>query len=266
MVNQKGGVGKTTSSINIAAGLAQSGKKTLVIDVDSQGNATSGLGVSKSELDASIFDVFAEERSLGDILVDGPHENLKIAPANNELLSAESQLATLEDGRKRLKKAVRGFLENANGPWLPEYIIIDCPPSLGQLTINAIIASTSLLIPVQCEYYALEGLTEIFTSATFIRQQYNPALQMEGILLTMADRRLNLSQQVEQDIRAVYPQWVFRNVIYRSVRLSEAPSHGLPIMMYDPQSKGAKAYLGVAEEIIQHETQSPRPWPFRSAV
>lgn len=265
IVNQKGGVGKTTTAINLAAGLAHQGKKTLLIDIDSQGNATSGLGVQKAILDQTIYDVFSNEADLAAIIRNGPMENLRVAPANSDLLSAEWFLGSEDDGKTRLKNAINTYTESGVS-WLPDYIVVDCPPSLGQLTINAIITSNSILVPVQCEYYALEGLTEILQSATMLRDRLNPQLRLEGILLTMADRRLNLSQQVEQEIRNVYAGLVFQNVIFRSVRLSEAPSHGVPITMYDPSSKGAEAYLGVAEEVIRHETQSPGPWPVRPTL
>ncbi|MBI1388402.1 MAG: AAA family ATPase [bacterium] len=266
IVNQKGGVGKTTSAINLAASLAHLGKKVILIDVDSQGNASSGLGVAKNEVEGTVFDVLVDRAPLAEILQPTPLETLKVAPANSDLLSAELHLGGQEDGKKRLSQAVIDFFAHAPHELHPEFIVIDCPPSLALLTINAILTSDSLLIPVQCEYYALEGLTDIMSSATLLRQSFNPSLSLEGILLTMADRRLNLSHQVETEIRQVYADFVFQNVIYRSVRLSEAPSHGLPILQYDPESSGAKAYLGVAEEIIQNEAKSPRPWPFRAAV
>jgi len=266
IVNQKGGVGKTTTAVSLSACLAMLRYRTVLIDLDPQGNATSGLGFSKKELNHSMFDLLIEENPLDIILLPSPVENLSIAPSNNDLLSVEWELSGEEQGKYILKKELARFLWDRPADERPDFMIIDCPPSLGLLSLNAILASDSIVIPVQCEYYALEGLTEILASASMIRQSFNPRLSLEGILLTMADRRLNLSRQVEEDIRLAYKDYVFQTVISRSVRLSEAPSHGLPITLYDPDSPGAKAYLELTQEIIDHETKSTRPWPVRPAL
>ncbi|MGI6456867.1 MAG: ParA family protein [bacterium] len=266
IVNQKGGVGKTTTAVNLAAGFSHLSKKTLLIDVDSQGNATSGLGIAKKELEKTIYDSLVDGMLLEEVLVPSVMENLLVAPSNSDLLSAEMFLGENEQGKTRLKTILADYLWKTEPEKRPDYIVIDCPPSLGQLTLNALLASDSVLIPVQCEYYALEGLTEILTSTTMLRQRFNPYLSLEGILLTMADRRLNLSRQVEDDIRGAYGNYVFDNVVQRNVRLSEAPSHGLPIIMYDPTSKGAESYVGLAKEIFENEEKSPRTWPLRPVV
>ncbi len=266
IVNQKGGVGKTTTAINLAACLAQRMRRTILIDLDSQGNATSGLGIVKEKIEKSIYDTLIEGVPFSEILLPVSFENLWVAPANSDLLSAEWHLSTEESGKDVLRQALAEFLWNEPVSKRPEYILIDCPPSLGQLSLNAVLSSDSMIIPVQCEYYALEGLAGILSSTTLLRQNFNNRLALEGILLTMADRRLNLSRQVEEDIRRAYGTQVFRTVIPRSVRLSEAPSHGLSIIHYDPESPGSAAYLEVTQEIIDHETKSARTWPLRPAL
>lgn len=266
VINQKGGVGKTTSAVNLAACLAAKGHETILIDTDSQGNASSGLGINRAELNQTVFDVMIDEVPLQSILKPTKQPKLRVAPANNDLLSAELHLAGDPEGKRCLSRAIVRFFNDTPPALQPQYVVIDCPPSLGQLSINAILTSDSVIIPVQCEYYALEGLTDILTSTTMMRQNFNTSLSLEGILLTMADRRLNLSHQVEEEIRAVYRDYVFQRVIHRSVRLSEAPSHGLPIIQYDPQSIGAKSYMALAEEVINNETKSSRPWPLRPTV
>lgn len=263
IVNQKGGVGKTTTAINVAACLAQRLRRTILLDLDPQGNATSGLGIAKQGLEQTVFDMLIEGVPFAKILKPGPVENLWVAPANSDLLSAEWHLSTEDSDKFTLKQALCEFLWEEPEFSRPEYIVIDCPPSLGQLSLNAILASDSLIIPVQCEYYALEGLAGILSSTTLLRQNFNNHLSLEGILLTMADRRLNLSRQVEEDIRRAYGAYVFGNVISRSVRLSEAPSHGLPIILYDPESPGASAYQDMTQEVIDHEAKSVRTWPLR---
>ncbi len=265
VINQKGGVGKTTTSVNLSASLASLNQNVIIIDFDPQGNATSGVGIDKNHLDRTIFDALADEATFLSTIFSTVIPRLHISPANHDLLSAEIHFSSSENGKMRLKNTLSEFFWFSPSVDHPDFIIIDCPPSLGQLTINAILASDSILIPVQCEYYALEGLTEIINSSTMIRDSFNPSLSLEGILLTMADRRLNLSQQVEEDIRSAYGENVFNSVIYRSVRLSEAPSHGLPILKYDQNSPGALSYLNLAKEVIENEKKSSRSWPFRSS-
>ncbi len=266
IVNQKGGVGKTTTAVSLSSCLAEARRRTLLLDVDPQGNATSGLGWPKKELSRTVFDLLIDDSPLESILLPTPVEGLWLAPSNNDLLSVELELAGDDQGKFTLKKSLARFFWERSAEARPDYVIIDCPPSLSLLSLNAILASDSIVIPVQCEYYALEGLTEILASASMIRQSFNPRLSLEGILLTMADRRLNLSRQVEEDIRQAYKEYVFETVISRSVRLSEAPSHGLPITQYDPESPGARAYQELTQEVINHETKSARPWPVRPSL
>ncbi|MDX9753243.1 MAG: ParA family protein [bacterium] len=266
LVNQKGGVGKTTTAINLGASLAYYGKRTLLIDLDSQGNATSGLGFAKRELEITSFDILVEKLPIQNALLPTGIPKFSLLPSNNDLLGAGPHLSTDEKGLLQLKRALSEYLWTVPNAEKADYILIDCPPSVGHLTLNAILASDSVLIPVQCEFYALEGLTDILTSATMLRETYNQKLALEGILLTMADRRLNLSRQVEEDIRTAYGPIVFENVIQRSVRLSEAPSHGIPILLYDFGNKGSDSYLGLAQEVIENEKKSSRPWPFRPSA
>lgn len=264
LVNQKGGVGKTTTAINLGACLAYYGKRTILIDLDSQGNCTSGLGFSKRELEKTSFDALVEKTPIKEILLPTGIPKLSLVPSNNDLLAAERHLSADDKGLLQLKRALSEYLWNIPNHEKADFILVDCPPSVGQTTINAILASDSVLIPVQCEFYALEGLTDIITSTNLLRQTYNTKLALEGILLTMADRRLNLSRQVEEEIRSVYGDIVFKSVIQRNVRLSEAPSHGLPIVIYDHTSRGTENYLDLAQEVIENEKKSPRPWPFRA--
>lgn len=265
-MNQKGGVGKTTTAINLSACLAHNYRRTILIDLDPQGNATSGVGVQKQNLGRTIYDVLIEGVPFSEVLQPTALDHLRVAPSNNDLLSAEWHLSSDEEGKFALRQALSEFLWDEPEAQRPDYIVIDCPPSLGQLSLNAILASNSVIIPVQCEYYALEGLAGILSSTTLLRQNFNNHLSLEGILLTMADRRLNLSRQVEEDIRKAYGAYVFSNVVARSVRLSEAPSHGLPIILYDPESPGAAAYLDITQEVIEHEAKSARTWPLRPSL
>ncbi len=266
IANQKGGVGKTTTAINLSACLAAGDKRVILIDMDPQANATSGLGIDKRSIPASMYEVLVEQKPLQQTLRSTEIQLLELSPSHSDLLSADYQLASMNLGAKQLQRAVSQFLWNCSADELPAYIIIDCPPSVGYLTINALLASDSVIIPVQAEYYALEGLTELFDSMSLLRQQHNPKLSLEGILLTMADTRTTLARQVEDEIRSVYTDAVFETKIRRSVRLSEAPSHGKPIILYDVRSHGADDYLALAREMILNEKKSPRPWFVRPAV
>lgn len=264
IANQKGGVGKTTTAVNLTACLAAGERRVVLLDLDPQGNATSGLGIDKRQLPASMFDVLVEQKPLEAVLTASSVEYLQVAPANSDLVAAEYHLAKHSLGTKQLQRAISQYLWNSSADCLPAYIVIDCPPSLGYLTINALLAADSIIIPVQAEYYALEGLSELSESMTLLRRQYNPKLALEGILLTMVDSRTTLARQVEEEIRNVYAETVFRTKIRRSVRLGEAPSHGVPIILYDIRSHGAEDYLALAREMILNEKKSSRSWFVRS--
>ncbi len=246
VANQKGGVGKTTTAVNLSACLAELGKEVLLVDIDPQGNATSGLGIDRKSVEASVYDLLLEDYSPLDAMVATPVKGLHIVPATIDLAGAEIELVPRISRENRLKKA----LEPAKGSF--DFILIDCPPSLGLLTINALTAADSLLIPIQCEYYALEGLTQLMDTFRLVREALNPELEVEGVLLTMFDGRTNLSIQVVEDVKRFFRGKVYRTIITRNVRLSEAPSHGLPITLYDPRSKGAEAYGDLAREVIEH--------------
>ena len=241
--NQKGGVGKTTTVVNLASYLADAGASVLVIDLDPQGNATSGLGLDRNTLDRSIYDAVIDDVRLQDLLVAGPVEGLTVVPSSIALAGAEIELAPLEQRERRLSRLVRGIAAEY------DYILVDSPPSLGLLTVNALTAADSVLIPIQCEYYALEGLTQLIATINLVRDHLNPALAIKGVVLTMYDARTNLSADVAAEVRRHLGHAVYETVIPRSVRLSEAPSHGLPISMYRPDSRGAEAYAALATEI-----------------
>ena len=244
IANQKGGVGKTTSSVNIGAALAALGRRVLILDMDPQGNASSGLGVKRYEnQENNIYHVLIGERSLADVVQPTDNANLCVAPANPDLVGAEIELVDVAHREYRLKEAVASVAEDYH------YIIIDCPPSLGLLTVNSLTAADTFLVPLQCEYYALEGLSQLLNTAGLIKQNLNPQLKIEGILLTMFDTRNNLSHQVVSEIQTHFGDKVFEAVIPRNVRLSEAPSHGKSIIDYDPRSVGAKKYLQLAKEL-----------------
>ena len=266
VANLKGGVGKTTTAVNLSACLAAGERRVILIDLDPQGNATSGLGIEKRNLQASMFDVLVEQKPLEQIFSTSSVEFLTVAPSNSDLLSSDYHLANIPLGSKQLQRAISKYLWNSTANNLPSYIIIDCPPSVGYLTINALLASDSVLIPIQAEYFSLEGLAELIDSMTLLRQQHNPKLALEGILLTMFDSRTSLAHQVEDDIRSVYNEVVFKTKIRRSVRLSEAPSHGLPIILYDIRSHGSEDYLALAREMILNEKKSSRSWFVRPPV
>ena len=244
ITNQKGGVGKTTTSINLSTVLAKKGKKVLLIDADPQGNATSGVGVDKDQ-QFSVYDVLIEDIEIENTLQKTKVKNLDLCPSNINLAGAEVQLVGMENREHRLKQK----LDNIKDEY--DFIIIDCPPSLGLVTLNAFTASDSVLIPIQCEYYALEGLGQLLNTIELVKQHMNKSLQIEGALLTMYDVRTNLSNQVVREVKKYFGDKVYKNVIPRNVKLSEAPSYGLPITMYDAKSKGAKSYDKFAKEFLK---------------
>lgn len=244
ITNQKGGVGKTTTSINLAYYLAKSGKNTLLIDFDPQGNATSGLGVDKQSLQATMTEVMMGAKQLSDVIIDTEHKRLSLAPSTPHLANTEVELAQAQRRFTRLKDAVEQLKAY-------EYVIIDCPPSLSLLTVNALIASRYVLLPVQAEFYALEGLGQLLETMKLVRKSMNPTLDLLGVLPTMMDSRTSLSGQVYEEIKKHFPGKVFEHTIPRNIRLAEAPSHGVPIGVYDRFSKGARAYKAVAKEVIQ---------------
>lgn len=243
VTNQKGGVGKTTSAVNIAYFLAKQGKKTLLIDFDPQGNATSGLGINKQELDATMTDVVLEMKTLAQVVIPTEHKNLFLAPTTPHLANTEVELAQANRRFSRLKNAI----ENVSGY---DFIIIDSPPSLSLLTVNGLIAARYVLLPVQAEFYALEGLGQLLETMKLVRKSMNPTLELLGVLPTMMDSRTTLSNQVHEEIKKHFPGKVFKTTIPRNIRLAEAPSHGLPVGAYDRFSKGSRAYKAVTKEVL----------------
>lgn len=247
VINQKGGVGKTTTVINLAAAVAQHGFKTLVVDMDPQSNATSGLGCEKADADMSLYAALMGEKPFKDVIVQTPFDNLSLVPSGIDLVGTEIELASLENREHRLKKALQSLEEGAF-----QFVFLDCPPSLGLITLNALVSSSAYLIPIQCEYYALEGLTQLVRTIEFVRERFNPALEMEGILCTMFDGRSNLTRQVHDEVAKHFGTKIFRTWIPRNVRLAEAPGFGKPGILYDPQSSGARAYKLFADEFLQN--------------
>jgi chromosome partitioning protein len=247
VANQKGGVGKTTTTVNLGASLAYLGKKVLLVDIDAQGNATSGVGIRKPDVKEDIYDILVNEVDIKETILPTSRENLFIVPATLQLAGAEIELTSMMARESRLKLA----LDEIKADY--DYILIDCPPSLGHLTINAFTASDSILIPVQCEYYALEGLSQLLNTVRLVQKHFNPDLAIEGVLLTMFDARTNLGSEVVEEVRRYFQEKVYETVIPRNVRLSEAPSHGLSIIDYDIRSKGAEVYQALAKEVLARE-------------
>jgi chromosome partitioning protein len=246
VANQKGGVGKTTTAVNLSSCLAVAEKRTLLLDIDPQATSTSGLGIDKSKLKKSIYEVLISGISIEEVIQKTELDFLDVAPSHLSLVGAELELVNLSDREKRLSSALEPIKNNY------EFILVDCPPSLGLLTINSLTAADSVLIPIQCEYYALEGLGQLLNTIRLIQEHFHPQLKIEGILLTMYDGRLNLSKQVAEEARKFFSDKVYQTVINRNVRLSEAPSFGKPIILYDIMSTGAENYLSLAEEILNH--------------
>ncbi|PWI56816.1 ParA family protein [Sulfoacidibacillus thermotolerans] len=244
VANQKGGVGKTTTSVNLGACLAELGKKVLLIDIDPQGNTTSGVGINKADVRYCIYDVIINDVNSTDAILHTSVQNLDIIPATIQLAGAEIELVPTISREVRLRRAIAAIRANY------DYILIDCPPSLGLLTINALTGSDSVVIPIQCEYYALEGLSQLLSTIRLVQKHLNTSLEIEGVLLTMLDARTNLGIQVIEDVKKYFREKVYHTIIPRNVRLSEAPSHGKPILQYDPKSRGAEVYLDLAKEVI----------------
>ena len=247
VANQKGGVGKTTTTVNLGACLADAGKRVLLIDMDAQGNATSGIGIKKSDVTNDIYDVLVNEVPIKEVIQQTARERLEIAPATIQLSGAEIELTSMMARESRLKLALKDVIDEY------DFILIDCPPSLGHLTINSFSASDSILIPVQCEYYALEGLSQLLNTIRLVQKHFNPDLRIEGVLLTMYDARTNLGSEVVEEVRKYFRERVYDTIIPRNVRLSEAPSHGKSIIDYDPKSKGAENYHALAKEVMNRE-------------
>jgi len=247
ITNQKGGVGKTTTTVNLGAGLALLGKRVLLVDIDPQGNTTSGVGVNKADVANCIYDVIINDVHPQEAIIQTNVENLHIIPATIQLAGAEIELVPTISREVRLKKALQLVSHQY------DYILIDCPPSLGILTINSLTAAQSVIIPIQCEYYALEGLSQLLNTVRLVQKHLNTSLQIEGVLLTMLDARTNLGLQVIEEVKKYFQQKVYQTIIPRNIRLSEAPSHGQSIMTYDAKSKGAEVYLELAKEVITYE-------------
>lgn len=247
IINQKGGVGKSTTAINLAACLGDLGKRVLVVDFDPQGNATSGFGVDKDELETDVYDSLMNSAPLADIVVPSPVDGVDVAPATIQLAGAEIELVSVMARESVLRYVLDPIRENY------DYIFLDCPPSLGLLTVNSLVAADSLLIPIQCEFYALEGLSKLLESMRMVKGRLNPDLGIFGVVMTMFDARTTLSRQVVEEVRDYFGDKVFSTVIPRNVKLSEAPSHGLPINLYDARSTGARAYADLAKEVVNHD-------------
>lgn len=248
VANQKGGVGKTTTTVNLAAGLGMLGKKTLIIDVDPQGNATSGVGIDRRQTKLSTYSIIIDDTKAESAVLHTDYKNLDIIPSSLDLAAAEIEIVDLDHRESRLKNAIAPIRANY------DFILIDCPPSLGLITTNALCLANTLLVPIQCEYYALEGLSQLMNTVRRVKRQYNELLDLEGVLLTMYTGRLNLTQQVVEEVKKFFPRKVFSTTIPRSVRLSEAPSYGKPVQYYDKSNQGAISYMELAKEIIKNNS------------
>ena len=252
IANQKGGVGKTTTAINLAASLAASELKILLIDSDPQGNSTTGLGVEKADDRPTLYNVLIGERKIGDVVVPTAYEGLFVVPADQNLVAANLDLVDQDRREQKLRESIQAIRSEYS------FIVIDCPPALDLLTLNALVASDSILVPIQCEFFALEGISQLMDTIERVRESFQQPLKLEGVLLTMYDDRTNLTRQVENDLREFFGKDVFHTVIPRSIRLAEAPSFGKPILAYDPRSRGAESYIQLAKEVLSHEQNHRR--------